>query len=337
MPVSQTVSQPDDVTDEPLHAEATSNPASESKSAEASPFDVFFDDPLAVAAGDDSSESIETNPDNRTTDIVDTIASTMSDGSVEIPPESTDPSEITDSERAQPVADWRRLASVDVLNEEVKQLRNRLTANLKTVATYNRNLEAIVNDCVVLAGIAAVVAVHPEALSWKDHAAQVRDLAATISSEASGTGREPYSVVQTSFEQIITILNGGSPPNSESIETVPFADVADRSELMKRTKRSFDWLKSEINTKDRFDGNQDEIVREATVLVVFGGLISTDSYDSADEPHYQEFVREFVEANLAINSAVQAGSYEEFTIARDRVQNACAACHGEYAFGDEGL
>ena len=233
--------------------------------------------------------------------------------------------------------DWQRLASIDVLNEEVKQLRNRLTVNLRTVATYNRNLDAVANDSVMLAGVAAVISTHPGSLSWRPHANIVRDLAAKVAAEATESGREHYAEAQLAFEQIVTILNGGAAPEIKAPESIPFSDVADRSELMKRTKRSFDWLKAEVNTQERFAEMPEDIVREATILAVIGGLISTESYDSAVEPQYQQFAHEFIEANLAITTAVKATNFEQFTIARDRVQNSCAACHGEYAFGDEGL
>ncbi len=297
------------------------------------PYDVFFDRPLEVANEGNPANSIrlEAGPP--------TGGSTDHNPSAEATTESpeTPPPAITTSSDSTPIADWQRLASIEVLNEEVKHLRNRLTTDLKTVATYNRNIEAIANDSVVLAALAAVVSVHPGALSWQGNAKFVRDLAANVSTQATGTGREPFNAAQTSFEQIVSILNGGPPPEMDAAGVVPFSEVADRSELMKRTKRSFDWLKSEINTADRFNESTEDIRREATVLAVFGGLISTDSYDSSDEPQYQQFAREFVDANLAITTAVEAKDYEQFTIARDRVQNACAACHGEYAFGDEGL
>src|SRR5690606_16081360 len=162
--------------------------------------------------------------------------------------------------------DWPQLVQAEVLNDAVTQIRNRLTTNLNTLATYNRNLDAIVTDGACLAALAAVAEVHPDEVSWKDKAKYVRDLGYEIYQNAGNTGREPYEATKLPFEQIVAILNGGPPPDIDAGDTVPFADVADRTEMMKRIKQSFDFLRAEINTESRFKESPEEIVREASVL-----------------------------------------------------------------------
>jgi hypothetical protein len=233
--------------------------------------------------------------------------------------------------------DWQQLAAIEVVNEEVKQLRNRLTGNLRTVATFNRGLDMVANDAVVLAALACVVAEHPQPLSWKPHAPAVRDLAAELAGHATRTGREAFSAAQSVLEQLLVILDGGLPPNGNPTEAVPPGDVAERSELMKRIKQSFDWLKSEITSETRMHDAQEQTLREATLLALLGGLVSTDSYDYADEPEYGQFVRDFIEGNVSMTAAVRADDFQGFLSARDRVQHACGQCHAQYALGDEGL
>src|SRR5690606_8688687 len=131
---------------------------------------------------------------------------------------------------------WPQLISAEVLNDAVTQIRNRLTTNLNTLATYNRNIEAIANDGACLAAMAALAEVHPEAVSWKDKARYVRDLAYAIYEKADGSGRTPYDATKEPFEQIVAILNGGQPPDMAAEENVAFAEIADRTEMMKRIK-----------------------------------------------------------------------------------------------------
>ncbi|MBX3438328.1 MAG: hypothetical protein KF861_12615, partial [Planctomycetaceae bacterium] len=232
--------------------------------------------------------------------------------------------------------DWQRLASMEMLNEEVKRIRNRLTAHLRTVASFNREGDAIANDAVVLAAIAAVAARHPESTTWQQHADAVRDLATQLASHAGRTGRESFTAAQLPYEQLLAILDGGRP-TTVGAANVPFSDVADRSSLMKRIKRSFDFLKGDIASETRFRQSEDDILREATLLATLGGMISTDSYGSWNEPRYQQFVSEFIESSLLIRDAAVKHQFSDFLTARDRLQNSCAACHGEYALGDEGL
>lgn len=316
---------PSSATPGSTNAAAASGPNSQTKWIGDIPYDVFYDQPLVVA-----SENTALAP----TAVLSTVPDTTP---AEGAPEGTAPAAGASTTAPGRGPDWKQLASADVLNEEVKRLRNSLTTNLNTLATYNRNVEAIVNDGAMLAALAAVIEVHPDRISWTDNAKYVRDLGYEISTKADGSGRGPFEATKLPFEQTLAILNGGPPPDREAADKVPFADVADRGELMKHTKKSFDYLKTEINTAARFQELQDEVTREAAVLASLGGMISTESYDSTDEELYRQFVTDFIQANVDITAAAAADDFTKFEDARGRVQNACNACHGEYAFGDEGF
>lgn len=292
------------------------------------PYDVFYDQPLVVAA-----DSSTLAPSISTSD-ASVAAADMA------PPTRADPTPAPSAAApTQPSAgagpDWPQLVKAEVLNEAVTRIRNRLTTNLNTLATYNRNIDAIVTDGASLAALAAVAEVHPEAVSWKDKAKYVRDLGYEIYQNAGGTGREPYDATKLPFEQIVAILNGGPPPDIEAADSVPFADVADRTEMMKRIKKSFDFLRAEINTESRFKESPEDIIREASVLAGFGGVLSHESYDSADQEMYQQFIRDFMQANIEVKKATEADNFASFEAARNRIQQACDKCHGEYAFGSD--
>lgn len=303
------------------------------------PYDVFFDDPLSVVANSRTiREPVPGDPGNSVdagneTGVPPSISTNESRGSAGLATGPTPEASLPDSVSV----DWQQLADIETLNDEVKQLRNRLTAQLRTVASYNQSLEAIRNDATVLAAIAAVVGLHPETLSWQEKSPAVRDLAMQLAGQAAETGRQAFSEAQLTFEQIVVILNGGPAPDTRTSPDVSFSEIADRSELMKRVNRSFEFLRSEINTEGRFHESRHEVEREAALLAVLGGIVSTEAYGSTDEPQYQEYVRDFIAGNTQMVTAAGAENYQDFLTARDRVQNSCASCHGEYAFGDEGL
>jgi len=287
------------------------------------PYDVFFDDPLAVAAesqpvdasgGSDRPEvgAAEVEIGGRRSErrrVRNWSVPTSDPPTAETPTlRDSDPQSLPAP--ANPVTspvEWQQLADIEVLSDEVKQLRNRLTANLRTVATYNRNLDAVHNDAIILAAIAAVVAIHPGSLSWQEKAGAIRDLARAMASRAGETGREAFSRTQIAFDQLVVILDGGIPPGDDAPADIPFSDVAERSELMKRIKRSFDWLKAEINTESRFRESAGEAARQAALLAVLGGIVSTESYGSADEPQYQQYVLDFIAGNTGMKAAAAAG------------------------------
>ncbi len=293
------------------------------------PYDVFYDQPLQVAAENATVATL--TPVTGTSATTDPTSPGVTPQVADTPPAEGPAASMT-----SPI-DWAQIAPIELLEEETKQVRNRLTTNLQTVATYNSNVEAIANDGETLAVLAAVIGQHPGQLGWKDKAPYVRDLGHEIFLKAEGSGRTSYTATQAPFESIVTILNGGPPPERAVEENVSFADIADRGEMMKRFKKSFDFLKSEINTPDRLKEQADAATREATVLAALGSLLRDHSYDSADEPDYKQFALDFVEGNRGMVQAVSNADFPAFEAARSRVQNACNACHGAYAFGDEGL
>jgi len=210
------------------------------------PYDVFFDQPLVVAADSTSlAPSVGTS-------------ATPSQQTPAVEPDQTPTTPATstmDPAQAASTAggpNWQELVDVDVLNEAVTKLRNRLRTNLNTLATYNRNIDAIANDGACLAALAAVAEAHPNAVGWKDKAKYVRDLGYEIYQKADGTGRAAFDATREPFEQIVAILNGGPPPDMPAEDNVPFDYVADRTEMMKRIKQSYDFLRAEINTEARF-------------------------------------------------------------------------------------
>src|SRR5690606_4314884 len=151
------------------------------------PYDVFFDQPLVVAADNSTSApQIAARGDQPpTAEMPPPAVGTPA----ETPASAPDPAAAPAASGSGP--DWPQLISAEVLNDAVTQIRNRLTTNLNTLATYNRNIEAIANDGACLAAMAALAEVHPEAVSWKDKARYVRDLAYAIYEKADGSGRTP--------------------------------------------------------------------------------------------------------------------------------------------------
>jgi hypothetical protein len=282
------------------------------------PYDAFFDRPLEVAS--DNTALTPTAPSSVA------AVTPPNPPTASVKPESPMPA---GSDTAGP-RDWEKIAPIDVLVEETKQLRNRLSTNLQTVATYNRNYELIARDGLVLSTLAAVVAAHPGAVNWKEKAKFVRELANQVYLSASGTGSKPYEATKTPFEQIVAILDGGPPPDLEVEDQVPLGDFADRGTLMKHVEQSIGWLKSEVNTESRMKEYKERVVREASVLAAFGQVISDPSYTSADEPAYQGFVKEFVDGNVGMAQAAVGDNFPDFEAARNRVQTSCGVCHQKY-------
>ena len=298
------------------------------------PYDAFYDRPLEVyregapvESADNSSAPVNL-PDTDST-VAAAVTSPNADSSKDNAPPSAPASAPSD-------VDWKTIAPIEVLADEVKAIRNRLSANLRTVATYNASYNAIETDGSVLALIAAIVERHPDKLSWTDSAAHVRQLAYDIYLNASGRGRTQFEATTAPFEKLIVIWDGGPPPDSAAESQTPLADTGDRAQIMSRIEQTFHWLRSDINTPSRMKDELERVSRETTLMAAFGTALADPGFDDADQEPYRRMLQQFVEVHLAMRSAAAADDFAAFEQARNNAEKSCTACHQEYRTGSSG-
>lgn len=292
------------------------------------PYDVFYDQPLVIAtdsttigtastAATPAAEPTGTAPAAAMAGSPSTPAATPSDAAVP-------------ATGAAGAVEWDEILPLPMLVEEVKLIRTRLTGNLQTVATFNRSQNPIALDGGMLAGLAAITPNYEEPLAWKENARFVRDLAFEINENSAGTGREPFTKTKDPFDKLTVVLDGGMPPEMDAPEQKPYAEVIYVSDMMKRIEHSFNHLKSNVNTADRLKENPADVERELRILMTLGTLMMDSSYDYADQPAYQNFLKKFTDGTRAGVMAVHSGSLESFQSALNQVQTTCAECHQEF-------
>jgi hypothetical protein len=294
------------------------------------PYDVFFDRPLDVYRDSTpvgGAAEAEPTPEPMPAE---TVASNAAAPDVTPMPEPTGSAEVPAGE-----TDWASLAAIEVLNEEIKELRNRLTTNLQTVATYNANTETIVTDGNILASIAAVIERHPGEVNWKEKAAHVRGLAYDMYLSAGNSGRGPFEDTKEPFEQLTTILDGG--PAAGEAEEAALSDVGDRAKIMKRIDESFGWLRSDVNTETRLKEDKDRVIREASVLATLATVIGDPNYENATADDYKMFLRQFIDGCKEMIAAANAENFAQYESARNMVDGSCNPCHQQYRSGDSGF
>ena len=126
----------------------------------------------------------------------------------------------------------------------MKRIRTELTAGLQSVGKYNARYQEIAVAGATLAALAEIVIELPRSSSWKEHAANVRDLAASIHDAAKALGGPAYQATKAPTDQLMDVLDGNLPAGLPAAEPMrDFSQVANRSALMKRMDRSFQRLK----------------------------------------------------------------------------------------------
>ncbi len=290
------------------------------------PYDVFYDQPLTIAA--DSTVVGGTQPTS--------IEGPTTPTKEMIPANGTPPDSGTASSGAGQV-NWAETLPMPILLEELKSIRTSLTGKLQTVATYNKSADTIGLDGAMLAALGAISTVHPDADIWKDRGKFIRDLGYEIYESAGESGRAAYKSTEDPFLKLQTAMDGGTVDGLDAEDVVPFSDVIYVGEMMQRIEISLGDLKANINTEARMKEDPAAVERELRILATFGVLMGTESYDNSDAKQYQDYVALFVGGAMSSVEAVQAGNYEGFRKGLGQIQTTCAECHQQYRGNDDGF
>ncbi|MEW4487960.1 hypothetical protein AB1L42_07735 [Thalassoglobus sp. JC818] len=283
------------------------------------PYDVFYDQPLTIAA--DSTSLASNTPGNATQQLPEMTP----DQTPETPPTDS-----TSSAASSDSANWTEILPLPILIDETKSIRNRLSENLQTVGTYNKSINAIALDGAMMTALGAIATVHQEDDDWKTRAKFVRDLGYEIYMAADGTGRTAFSATEEPYLKLITALDGGTVNDVEAEEVVDFADVVYVSDIMKRIDASINDLKANINTESRLKEDSEKTEQELRVLAALATIMSSDGYDSADSELYQKLTSKFVDGALSSVQAVKTENYDGFREGLNQMQSTCAECHQQF-------
>jgi hypothetical protein len=311
------------------------------------PYDVFFDDPLAVAAeGRNEARAAESpgdaktkgkgvlaaaNPTPRTNS--GTVGS-AGDHDAGMPSKSVPSTEGDSSSKpAAPSADWNALIDAETLDAEVKQIRTELTAGLQSVAKYNARFQEIAVSAATLAALAEIVAEQSRHVSWKEHAGSVRDLAAAIHDSAKGLGGPAYQATKSASDQLMDVMDGNIPTGLGAAEPMrDFSQVANRTAIMKRMDRSFQRLKKGGTAQQLLKKDAPGALEDAAILAVLSRVIMVGHYDSADDPKYRGHATELTRAASDLATAAKSNEAPAFADALTRIQKRCDACHADFRF-----
>lgn len=233
-------------------------------------------------------------------------------------------------------ADWAALMSGDEVNEEVKQIKLRLTGSLKNVGQYNTTFKDVVQPdgavLVVLAG--AMTDGHPDNVTWKPKAKFVRDVAGEMVKAAKAAAQANYTPTNEAWEKLQALLSGNDPAGlPDSADKVPLSEVVSRGPLMRRMEKSSEYLLKNIKTVDNLKKEKEQVIHEASLLATLTKAVSVDGYPSTDEDEYKGFVKELIDASMAAVSAAKQDDFAAFGDAMSKVKNSCDKCHVDYRTG----
>jgi hypothetical protein len=323
---SQSAKQDDSASNEASSKDSQSNgkdsekPSPENKDqkyVDGIPYDVFFDRPLQIAA--DGTMLTDNNQASKT------IAEKTPENMTKQTPVSTT------NKGAETTASWDKYISEEMLQGEIKRIRNKLNSKLNSVGNFNRELLSIQIDAATLAALAAIVPDHSGKFTWKEKAKYVRDFAAEIAVAAENRGRPAFEKAEKPFLNIIEILDGGTPaelPDSE--DKADFSDAADRNLLMKNLKEKQDWIRTTISGESELKSNQEDLLPRVALLAALGQVVNQEDYVFADEENYQKYCKDLIEGSLMMTEATKQEDFTKFKKGFELFNKSCNDCHPEY-------
>lgn len=309
------------------------------------PYDVFFDDPHAVASNTTTTGRIPEAGVSATTTGSETASAVVSVTDPVVPagaaaepmnflPEpaavAVSPNVAT-SNAADTNSGWSSLISVAALDDEVKSIRNFLNENLQSVGNYNSSMLMIPPKAAALAVLAGIAMEHPESVSWKSDAIYIRDLAKQMNSAPLQRGAKDQKRLLALFESIADTLDRSRPAGlSEPPTTDSFADVSEMRFVMMRMEEAEKRMRTEAGSESAFNSSRPMVQHEAALLATMSHTVTLPGYGYEDDPEFVGYGRTMIEAATTILDAAEAGNFSGYELALSKISSTCQACHSRY-------
>jgi hypothetical protein len=289
------------------------------------PMDAFFDQPYTVA-----SDATPIGGGAAATSVV------SSEGSTDVPgPTITEPPAVPSGTEATPPAtggdSWGDLISEVELDNEVKAIRNFLNENLQSVSNYNSSMLMIPPKAATLGALAGVAMEHPNAVSWKEDAKYIRDLAKQMNSDTLRSGPKDQKRLLELYETMSDTLNRSRPADlAEPPEADGFAEVSEMRLLMHRMEESQNRMKTEAGTDTALTSRKDMVAHEAALMATLAKIVTLPGYGYEDDPRFTGYAKTVVEAALTIKGAAEGNDFATYELALTKVSTSCNNCHMDY-------
>lgn len=281
------------------------------------PYDVYFEDPLRVAA--------DRRPVGGSGPATAQVTKDKPPGAPKTASKDTGTKKVAAGETA---TDWKTLIPMETLQSEVKAIRNQMTARLQNVGKFNSSFQEIPADSSTLALLAGVASAHSEEVSWKANAKYVRDLSALMVAERLARGKKSFETAKVPFEKITEILDGSTPAElPESPETAVFSDYADFGNLMKRIDRTFRWMKTNASNEESYKEAAERVLHEMALLSVISKAIQEEGYGWSDDEDFIKYAGTMFSSARKMVTAVQTEKFADYDAAFSTLDQMCTQCH----------
>ncbi len=228
---------------------------------------------------------------------------------------------------------WSKIATQGFLEGEVKRLLLAVENVELTRAEFNgggyRHCRVIYSE---LALLFAVIGEYDGDLPWKKQAPYLRDMFSRTAKVCKvGSPLSLKEAKQTRRELRDLVLRGRVMAVGKVDRKTDWSKVGDRPPLMKRMEIAWSTtLKRGTGDAENFRLSQDEIQREAAIVLLIATAIRQKGRDDADDEDYVVHATRLGTAARKVRRLAEAGDFEKTKEAVGVVNQSCARCHDEF-------
>lgn len=296
------------------------------------PLDVFYDQPLTVAANSTplAGSDMASGPGNTTGGQMTSVADT-NNSNVPSPNATTEPATSEAPGAANGDGGWEATLPIEVLDSEVTSIRNFLNAKLQAVGTYNSSMLMLPQKAAAMAVLAQIAIKHPGDLAWKEDANYIRDLAKRMNEGTLRRGKKDQDRLLILFENMAATFNRSRPAGLEEPPADDsFSDVAEMRFLMMRMAESEQRMKTEAGSESAFDTKKDLIRHEAALLATLTKVIAREEYGYGDDQEFVGYANKVIDAANAIRNSTDANDFDTYQVSLSKVSTSCQECHSVF-------
>jgi len=227
---------------------------------------------------------------------------------------------------------WSSLISEDTLTDEVKDLREAVTAACSSPTVFKGGgYEKAREAFSALAVSFGVITEYDGDVRWQRHAETARDLFARAGFNCKVGTDQSLAEAKARIDDLAKLLDGNAPQGrSDRSEDFLWSLVAGRSPLMRRLEQAEGAVLEATSDKAGFDRQRDALRHAAEVIAVIGEVIQRPAFDDHDDDAYRGYAAAMRDAAVAARDAAEKRDYQAARDAVSRIRKSCTDCHGDY-------
>ncbi len=224
---------------------------------------------------------------------------------------------------------WEPLISAEAIEDEIKAQHQALRGALQNAVQFKGgDYRKARRHLSILAAMFAINADYAQPMRWHRVAPAVRDAVARAGFNCKVGSDASYKEAKTRYDDLETLIRGGSIDVGQAENSFTWPRVADRSTLMTRLEAAQEErLAAWTANAGAFDENLASVAHEAQIIAALAEVIAREGYEYADDETYQEYAGTMRDQALKVREAVAASDYSAARQAVGEIGKACAQCH----------